>query len=130
MEHHNECSNHVCKCTSSTCKQTLEDMDFERGIWYAGQYGLFDLYRLLISKYSLAIIAAQYGDYERVKKLLGRGVDVVDNAGYTALHYAARAGHTKVCELLINFGASLDAQTRAGLATPLHRAANAGDYIC
>ena len=75
----------------------------------------------------LTIILAQHGDYERVKRLLGRGVDVVDNAGYTALHYAARAGYIKVCELLINFGASLDAQTRAGLATPLHRAANAGN---
>lgn len=64
-----------------------------------------------------------------MNKLLGRGVDVVDKAGYTALHYAARAGHIKVCQLLINFGASLDAQTRAGLATPLHRAATAGTKI-
>ncbi|XP_077292277.1 uncharacterized protein LOC143915477 [Arctopsyche grandis] len=94
----------ACKCTAATCVQSLDDMEFERGIWYA----------------------AQCGDVKRVKKLAVKGVDLLDAAGYTALHHAARAGHLEVCRLLIDLGASVNVQTRAALATPLHRAASAG----
>ena len=52
--------------------------------------------------------------------------DAQDKAGYSALHYAARVGHTKVCQCLLSAGASVDAVTRAGQATALHRAASAG----
>ncbi|KAJ8891547.1 hypothetical protein PR048_004075 [Dryococelus australis] len=73
-------------------------------------------------------VAAQNNDLERVDKLLRKGLcpDVVDAAGYTALHYAARAGHVKVCTRLLNAGANVDAVTRAGHATALHRASAVG----
>ncbi|XP_063233914.1 ankyrin repeat domain-containing protein 39 [Bacillus rossius redtenbacheri] len=103
-----DCREPGCKCLPSTSSvsQTMDEMDFERGIWYA----------------------AQNNDLERVEKLLRKGVcpDAPDAAGYTALHHAARAGHLKVCTRLLNAGASVDAATRAGHATALHRAAAAG----
>nr|CAD7200225.1 unnamed protein product [Timema douglasi] len=102
-EHSHECT---CPVTSSSVQQTLDELDFERGIWFA----------------------AQHDDIERVEKLLSKGtpVDTRDSAGYTALHYAARAGHTGMCERLISAGADVNATTRSGSATPLHRAAAAG----
>lgn len=67
------------------------------------------------------------GDVSRVSSLLQRGVfvDMTDSAGYTALHYAARAGYTRVCEILLEHGAKVNARTRSMRATPLHRAASA-----
>eukprot|EP00918_Siedleckia_nematoides_P082011 GHVU01179781.1.p1 GENE.GHVU01179781.1~~GHVU01179781.1.p1 ORF type:complete len:138 (+),score=11.33 GHVU01179781.1:267-680(+) len=38
-------------------------------------------------------------------------------------HYAARNGHVKVCELLLRKGADVNAATRSGKVTALHRAA-------
>lgn len=49
-----------------------------------------------------------------------------DSAGYTALHYAARAGHLNACQMLIDAGANINAVTRAGRATALHRATKQG----
>lgn len=65
-----------------------------------------------------------------MRNLLDKGVDpnLEDKNGYTALHYAARAGHIGVCKILLNAGASVNAATRAGKATPLHRAALAGRH--
>lgn len=84
-------------------------MEFERGIWYA----------------------AQTGDLERVQKLLsdGRCVNAADQAGYTALHYAARNGHLNVCKLLLQQNADINACTRSGKATALQRACTAGNVI-
>ncbi|TRY56622.1 hypothetical protein DNTS_023523 [Danionella cerebrum] len=42
-------------------------------------------------------------------------------------HYASRAGQRSVCELLLDSGAHVNAQTHGG-ATPLHRAAYCGHY--
>ncbi|XP_012523112.1 ankyrin repeat domain-containing protein 39 isoform X2 [Monomorium pharaonis] len=69
------------------------------------------------------------GDVDRVNRLLQKGVfvDAVDSAGYTALHYATRRGHVRVCELLLEHGAKVDARTRSMGATPLHRAACMGN---
>ncbi|KAL2091905.1 hypothetical protein ACEWY4_011703 [Coilia grayii] len=102
--HEGECSCCQQRAVPST-HQTLEEMDFERGIWSA----------------------ALDGDLGRVKSLLQKGTnpDVRDNSGYTALHYASRAGHESVCELLLSHGACANPQTRGG-ATPLHRAAYCG----
>lgn len=90
-----------CSVPSGSVAQTLDEMDFERGIWSA----------------------ALYNDAERVRQLLtyGRDVDAEDSSGYTALHYAARAGHFDICRMLLNAGANVNATTRAGQATPLHR---------
>ncbi|MGH0178473.1 UNVERIFIED_CONTAM: hypothetical protein FKN15_004925 [Acipenser sinensis] len=100
-----------CSCCSHgsaaphSVQQTLDEMDFERGIWSA----------------------AVDGDLDRVRTFLLKGTDpnTVDRAGYTALHYASRAGCLAVCELLLEHGASANSQTRGG-ATPLHRAAYRG----
>ncbi|CAG9771848.1 unnamed protein product [Ceutorhynchus assimilis] len=112
MSQHPPHNNHECKCSSDStiARQSLEEMDFERGIWSA----------------------AQNGNIERVKKLSDSWkfqVDQRDSAGYTALHYAARNGHLSVCEYLVEKGADIDATTKSGLATALHRAVSAGKYI-
>ncbi|NP_001290577.1 ankyrin repeat domain-containing protein 39 [Esox lucius] len=85
--------------------QTLDEMDFERGIWSA----------------------AMDGDLERVKSLLKKGVDpnIRASANYTALHYASRSGHESVCRLLLQSGACANLQTLGG-ATALHRSAYCG----
>ncbi|XP_057668146.1 ankyrin repeat domain-containing protein 39 [Diorhabda carinulata] len=105
MESQNECD-HNCTCSTYTvATQSLDEMDFERGIWYA----------------------AQYGDLERVKKLVKdkHCVNMKDSAGYTALHYAARNGHFAVCKFLLENGAQVDAITK-GHSTALCRAALTG----
>ncbi|XP_058799175.1 ankyrin repeat domain-containing protein 39 [Phymastichus coffea] len=96
-----------CNCkTGDSTRQTLSELDFERGIWYA----------------------AQSNDLQRVRQLLNKGtaVDVVDGAGYTGLHYASRNGHVEVCRELLSRGAAVNAMTRSGHATSLHRAASQG----
>lgn len=72
--------------------------------------------------------SAMDGDVERVDTLLFKGVspDATDNAGYKPLHYAARNGHYKVCETLLQHGADVNATTRSIGATPLHRAVTQG----
>jgi ankyrin repeat protein len=68
------------------------------------------------------------GDEARVRGLLARGAcpRAEDSAGYTPLHYAARAGHAAIVRLLLDGGGDVNARTRAGGATPLHRAAYQG----
>lgn len=105
-----ECSrhDHCCPITgiTSSVHQTIDEIEFEKGLWYA----------------------AQTGDSERVAVLLRKGAAVngEDAAGYVALHYAARHGHKGVCEQLLSVRANVDAVTRAGRATALHRACTAG----
>ncbi|KAK9694629.1 Ankyrin repeats (3 copies) [Popillia japonica] len=93
---------------SSNLFQSLNELDFERGIWSA----------------------AQSGDLDKVINFLNKGenVDVKDTAGYTALHYAARNGHSDICKCLLARGSDVNAVTKAGLATSLHRACSAGYY--
>lgn len=90
----------------SSVYQTLEELDFERGIWFA----------------------AQHNDRIRVEKLLRQDVspNTEDAAGYTALHYASRAGHLELCHILLAAGATPDLLTRAGQVSSLHRAASRG----
>lgn len=109
MEHNHGNNDHYACCSSNNnldVRQSLMEMEFERGIWYA----------------------AQYNDLDRVEALLRKGTsaNVEDSAGYTALHYAARNGHYKICKTLLENGAAVNAQTRCGRATPLHRAAMQG----
>ncbi|XP_067396355.1 ankyrin repeat domain-containing protein 39 [Emydura macquarii macquarii] len=97
-----------CCCPGAappSARQSLAEMDFERGIW----------------------AAALDGDLGRVGKLLEKRVDPSqpDPAGYTALHYASRNGHAAVCQVLLQRGARCNAQTHGG-ATPLHRASYCG----
>ncbi|CAN0434989.1 ankyrin repeat domain-containing protein 39 [Lampetra fluviatilis] len=85
--------------------QTLDEMDFERGIWSA----------------------AGEGDLNRVVSQLNKGTDPnkTDASGYTGLHYASRNGHEAVCRALLSHGALVNAQTPGG-ATALSRAAYCG----
>lgn len=100
--HENQCCH-----TLSSCSQTLDELEFERGIWQA----------------------AIDGDIDKIKKLLNKNVNVnvTDSAGYTALHYAARNGHCDTVEFLIQQGACVNCQTKSGKDTPLHRAAYIGN---
>ena len=65
--------------SSSSTKQSLDEVEFERGIW----------------------AAARDGEEVRVMELLRKGWDPssMDSSGYTALHYAARAGHKDVVQV-------------------------------
>lgn len=106
-EHSYTCQAH---CSSSNLYQTLDEMEFERGIWNA----------------------AQYGEVEKIKKFLikeGIDPDLKDTAGYTALHYAARNGHLNICQLLLQYGANIDSITKSGKATALHRACSSGNHV-
>ncbi|KAM9742968.1 ankyrin repeat domain-containing protein 39 isoform 1-T1 [Menidia menidia] len=102
-KHHCSCCSHPVSTPS--VQQSLNEMDFERGIWSA----------------------AMDGDLDRVKSLIQKGTDpnLRDSAGYTALHYGSRNGHLAVCTFLLDKGACASPQTPGG-ATPLHRAAFCG----
>lgn len=56
-------------------------------------------------------------------------VTAPDNAGYTALHYAARNGNLDTCKILIQYGADINALTKSARATPLHKAAASGTVV-
>lgn len=102
-QEHGHCCSHYR--TLPSVHQSLEEMNFERGIWGA----------------------ALNGDLERVKmQIQKRGKpSEPDPLGYTALHFASRNGHYEVCRILLESGADSCAQTHGG-ATPLHRAAYCG----
>lgn len=101
-------SSEGCDCSSkpSYYAQSLTEMDFERGIWQAALDGNLNTVKSFLDK--------------------GRDPDARDGAGYTALHYASRSGHEEVCELLLEQGADVNAQTRSGKVSSLHRAAYSG----
>ncbi|KAK6632150.1 hypothetical protein RUM44_007180 [Polyplax serrata] len=98
------CHSHCCHATSVS--QTLDELDFERGIWSA----------------------ASNNDLSRAEFLINKSnnVDIEDKAGYTALHYSSRNGHLEMCKLLISKGANVNALTRSGRVTALHRCASRG----
>ncbi|KAL3848241.1 hypothetical protein ACJMK2_019110 [Sinanodonta woodiana] len=99
---------HVCHCQSvnPSVVETLEELDFTRGIWISALNGLIN----------------------EVSQMLVKGTDpnATDSFGYTALHYAARSGHYAVCELLLQRGANPDIKTKSGGITSLHRACYQG----
>ena len=63
--------------------------------------------------------AAQSGDLETIKLLLKNGVEInaKDNAGYTALTWAAVEGQTNVVKLLLDKGADFNAKDTKGFTT-------------
>lgn len=98
---------HQCNCSSAStpATQSLDELEFERGIW----------------------TAAIDNDSAKVRTLIGRGhLCDRDNSGYTALHYAARAGHLEICRMLLEAGIGVNERTHGGGATALHRAAMMG----
>jgi len=96
-----------CGVSQSAGRQNLDELDFERGIW----------------------LAAKDADLEKLRSICGRrgqqDVNAPDSYGYTALHYAARAGHVEVVEELLALGADGTRVTKGG-ATAAHRASYCG----
>ncbi|XP_075714703.1 ankyrin repeat domain-containing protein 39 [Rhinoderma darwinii] len=117
MDPGNGCASHLAEgkghggcdvcCTGAVpgVRETVQEMDFQRGIW----------------------AAAMDGDLRRVQRFIEKGTDadLADNFGYTALHYGSRHGHFQVCSFLLKTGAKSNAQTHGG-STALHRAAYCG----
>ena len=57
--------------------------------------------------------------------------DVIDDCGFTALHWATVAGNDKIAKLLIDRKADVNARAGEGDGlgdTPLHRAARMGQW--
>ncbi|CAH0556692.1 unnamed protein product [Brassicogethes aeneus] len=103
---HDTCDTGCCKQTP-VASQTLDEMEFERGIWSA----------------------AMYGEIDKMQKCLDKNqvtVNTMDQYGFTALHYAARNGQLEACKFLVERGADFNAQTKELRATPLHRAVTVG----
>ncbi|KAF9574415.1 Elongator subunit elp6 [Mortierella alpina] len=113
MSEKNDCADHnqpghVCNHAPSSVSESLDEIEFSRSI-------------------HAACIA---NNVERVRTILSKGSSrggvspssVLDSAGYTALHYASRAGNKEICTLLLNAGADVDAKTPELGATPLLRA--------
>lgn len=75
--------------------------------------------------------AAAKEDWKTVRKLIKKGGDInlLDDRGYSALHYAAKSGETNIVMKLFWKGASLDLLSSSGRAcevTALHFAAMKG----
>mmetsp|Transcript_78493 Transcript_78493/g.138211 ORF Transcript_78493/g.138211 Transcript_78493/m.138211 type:complete len:485 (+) Transcript_78493:89-1543(+) len=72
---------------------------------------------------------ARVGRVAEVQRLLkaGAGVNLPDEHGWTPLHWAAIGCHLDVTQVLIQFGADLDARTPDNQSTPLMLAADEGD---
>ncbi|MEZ5302508.1 MAG: ankyrin repeat domain-containing protein [Verrucomicrobiales bacterium] len=70
--------------------------------------------------------ACERGDLDRIPALLAAGADQNSaDAGGTALHRAAKAGHAEIVRLLLGRGILIDETDERGF-TALHRAAGAG----
>lgn len=54
MSEHKHDNNGVCHCKSSVAAQSLTEMDFDRGIWSAGNY-LLSIYFIDIYEYPLGL---------------------------------------------------------------------------
>lgn len=104
-QQHGDHRHHQCNCSkTTTASQSLDELEFERGIW----------------------TAAIDNDESKLRSLIDKGqLHARDNSGYTALHYAARSGHLSICRILLDAGIRVDEQTHGG-ATALHRAAMMG----
>ncbi|KAF9113834.1 hypothetical protein BGX27_000738 [Mortierella sp. AM989] len=109
----NDCADHgqlghICNHEPNSVSESLDEIEFSRSI-------------------HAACIA---NNLARVKIILSKGTssrgispaNALDSAGYSALHYASRAGNKEICTLLLNAGADVDAKTPELGATSLMRA--------
>ena len=100
-----------CSASAASTAATLDEMDFERGIW----------------------TPALDGDADRVRAMLGKNpawARARDSSGMTGLHYASRSGAAGAVRALLSAGADPDAATTAGGVTSLQRAALMGKGEC
>ncbi|KAF8978131.1 Ankyrin repeat domain-containing protein 39 [Entomortierella lignicola] len=99
---------HICNHIPNSVSENLDEIEFSRSI-------------------HAACIA---NNITRVQTILSKGsgsrglspVNSLDSGGYSALHYASRAGNKEICTLLLNAGASVNVKTPELGATPLMRA--------
>ncbi|KAF9358155.1 hypothetical protein BGX26_002372 [Mortierella sp. AD094] len=99
---------HICNLTPNLVSESLDEIVFSRSIHAACIANNFTRVQTILSKGSVS-----------------RGIspaNVLDSAGYSALHYASRAGNKEICTLLLNAGADVNAKTPELGATPLMRA--------
>ncbi len=78
-----------------------------------------------------ALLAAEQGDVDVLKRLIGNGLNLMCNGfnGYSLLHNAASRGHCKViAELIRHRAIPIDIQNDAG-ETPLHLAVYGGHLL-
>ncbi|KAF9961670.1 Ankyrin repeat domain-containing protein 39 [Mortierella alpina] len=113
MSQKNACTDHnqpghVCNHAPSSVSESLNEIEFSRSIHAACIANNVERVRSILSKGS-----SRVGDSPST---------ALDSAGYTALHYASRAGNKEICTLLLNGGADVDAKTPELGATPLLRA--------
>jgi len=89
-------------------------------------YLVFHVYAHIFNPEAI-LEAAEDGDTERVRKLLGKGVDIYIRDGWsgTALMYAARNCHSDVVAVLLDRGAEVNEYSRLN-RTPLMWAASGG----
>eukprot|EP01041_Mallomonas_annulata_P002955 gene2955-5800_t len=75
-----------------------------------------------------AFQAVRNGDAVLLRELLDRGLSVNNCrwSGWSLLHRAAENGHTHVCEMLLDHGASINCRSVWGWHTPLHLALGNG----
>eukprot|EP01128_Nolandella_sp_AFSM9_P008673 TRINITY_DN5363_c0_g1_i1.p1 TRINITY_DN5363_c0_g1~~TRINITY_DN5363_c0_g1_i1.p1 ORF type:complete len:195 (-),score=35.81 TRINITY_DN5363_c0_g1_i1:136-648(-) len=85
----------------------MDEMNFHRGLWGTAMDNNLPKLRSLLAKDSVNPSAP-------------------DAYGFTALHYAARAGFIDIGRALLEAGADPDAVTGSGKETPLHRASYMG----
>jgi ankyrin repeat protein len=102
-------SSHDCNCHLSSninkgVYETLDELDFRRGLWSSAQQNDIDELR------------------QRLKSANSITINQCDSSGYTPLHYSVRFQPAHACRLLLEHGANSNCQTRASLSTPLHRA--------
>ena len=120
------------------------DMDGYTPLMHAIVQGHLDVVRIFVdAKVSLeptAIsadliplsLACQFGHLEVARLLLSRGASVIpDSDGLYPQHFAAKAGHHDICQLLVEqggpTGGGKDKQDKYNLWTPLHHAAVGGE---
>ena len=99
-----------CNChgssniSSSSVYETLDELEFRRGLWSSVQQNEIDELR------------------QRLQGSTRTAINRCDSSGYTPLHYSVRFQPAETCRLLLEHGADPNCQTRASQSTPLHRA--------
>lgn len=103
MSDHQHCHCHAAPPTANVF-ETLDELDFRRGLWSSAQQNDIDEFR------------------QRLSTIDSKSIDKCDASGYTPLHYAVRHRPPTICRLLLEHGANPNCQTRASLSTAIHRA--------
>jgi CDK inhibitor PHO81 len=123
---------------------TATDMDGYTPLMHAIHHGHLETVRIFVTaKVTLEptsvsndliplSLACQYGRVEVARLLLQCGAKVLPNSeGLYPQHFAAKAGHETICQLLVQEGGAdgggKDRQDKYNLWTPLHHAAVGGE---